>query len=104
MQLLTGGTTFEPAARALQILAWAAPFVSLNYVLSVTMNAADDQRLLAWVLGFAALFNLVLNFILIPRYSFFGASASTVATEVLITLALAVRYTRYTRRRLAASA
>lgn len=102
LRLLTGGTTFEPAAQALQILAWAAPFVSLNYVLSVTMNAADDQRLLAWVLGVAALFNLAVNFILIPRYSFFGASAATVATEALITLALGIRYARHTRLRLAA--
>ena len=97
--LLTGSQTFIPAANALKILAWAAPFMALNYILSVSMNAADDHRWLAWVLGIAALFNLVFNFLVIPTYSFYGASVTTVMTEALITLALSVRCWRrlYTR-------
>ena len=97
MRLLTGGEVFAPAAEALKILAWAAPFMAINYVLSVTLNASDDQNRLAWVLGGAALFNVALNFVVIPLYSFYGACASTLATEALITMLLGLRYLRHTR-------
>jgi O-antigen/teichoic acid export membrane protein len=101
MLFVKGDPSFTPAANALKILAWAAPFMCLNGLLSITLSATDDQRWLAAILGVAALMNLVLNFVLIPVYSFFGACAATLLTEGTITLMLGLRYYRHTHVRLA---
>jgi O-antigen/teichoic acid export membrane protein len=36
------------------------------------------------IMGGAALINIILNFILIPKYSYFGAAIATVASEVFL--------------------
>ncbi len=100
MVLIKGDTSLAPAAAALRVLAWAAPFMAVNGLMATILSATDDQRMLAVILGCAAIFNVVLNLFLIPPYSFFGACASTLVTESFITLALAYRYYRHTHLRL----
>ena len=97
MELLKGDASFTPAADALRILIWALPFMSINRMLSVTMNATDDQNVLASILGIAAVFNVGLNFILIPSLSFLGAAIATLATEGLIALMLGARFAMHTQ-------
>ncbi len=92
MLLIKGDDTFLPAAGALMILAWVAPFMCMNNLMTVSLSAADDQRILAYILGCAALVNLLLNFIVIPRYSFYGACFSTLITEVIVTAFLVFRF------------
>jgi len=36
------------------------------------------------IMGGAALINIILNFILIPKYSYFGAAIATVASEIFL--------------------
>ncbi|MGA7304963.1 MAG: polysaccharide biosynthesis C-terminal domain-containing protein, partial [Rhodothermales bacterium] len=70
------------------------PFAALNYLLSTAMTAANNEKTLAWVLGFAALLNVVLNLILIPEYSLYGAAAATITTEAVILIILTIRFLR----------
>ncbi|MBD3360288.1 hypothetical protein GF366_00635, partial [Candidatus Peregrinibacteria bacterium] len=52
-----------------------------------TMLAANNRQLLTTRnSGICAVFNIVLNFGLIPKYGFMGAAAATLATEVLLTV------------------
>lgn len=74
----------EPAIALLRILVWAFPIAAINSVLAATMTASDLQKKLAWVLGFAALLNIGLNYVLIPILSATGASYATIATEVFV--------------------
>ena len=83
-----------PAIDALQILIWTFPFASVNYLLSTALTATDDQKALAWMLGAAAVFNIALNGVLIPLYSFYGACAATLLTEAGLTGAMSLRYLR----------
>ncbi len=83
-----------PAIDALQFLIWTFPFASVNYVLSTALTATDDQKARAWMLGVEAVFNIALNGILIPLYSFYGACVATLMTQAGLTGAMSVRYQR----------
>lgn len=83
-----------PAIDALQFLIWTFPFASVNYVLSTALTATDNQKALAWMLGVAAVFNIALNGVLIPVYSFYGACAATLLAQAGLTGAMSMRYLR----------
>lgn len=95
MNFIKGGLTVAASAKALRILAWAAPLMGVNFLLGITLSAADDQRMLAWMTGLAALLNILLNALLIPSYSLYGAAAATLATEAFITVLFGFRYLRH---------
>jgi len=46
--------------------------------------SANRQNRLALIAGAGALINIVLNFFLIPEFSFFGAAVATILTETFI--------------------
>ncbi len=58
----------------------------LDYVL----NMLGEQNLTAVILGFAAAFNLALNFIAIPYFGLLGAAAATSASLVMVSLLLKI--------------
>jgi O-antigen/teichoic acid export membrane protein len=51
-------------------------------VISHAISSIGKQRYTAKVVAASAVLNLILNFILIPRYSFVGAAFATLASEV----------------------
>jgi O-antigen/teichoic acid export membrane protein len=104
IHLIDPSPEFTPAASALQILCWTFPFMCINNVINTTLIATDDQRAAATLLGGAVVGNIVLNFSLIPIYSFYGACVATLLTEAGITIAMGLRYAFYTRIRLITSA
>lgn len=90
--LLDSDPASAAAAGALQILAWTFPIAALNYLFSTALTAADDEKILAWILAGAAALNIALNFVLIPHYSLNGAAAATLVTELSIAISLAFRF------------
>lgn len=96
--ILEEGSAAEPATKALKILVWTFPFASVNYIFSTALTASNDQNALAWMLGAAVVFNIVLNLVLIPSYSLYGASYATLATQVMVLAALTTRYFMLRRR------
>lgn len=83
------GPVFEASIPALQILMLGLPFLFLNFPVGYLLNAANRQTIntinIAIVLGI----NIVLNFILIPKWNFIGASiASLTSTIILFSLGL----------------
>lgn len=70
------GAGYLPAAQAVRILMPSLVFVFLSFPLGALLNATDRQRWQTGVLGFGAALNIVLNIVLIPRWSFIGASWS----------------------------
>jgi O-antigen/teichoic acid export membrane protein len=82
------GPNYAGAEGALTIL--------MAHVMAFHLTAAYGTPLLAWqcdkpytvILGVGALVNVALNFALIPRFGIVGAAAATVATQVLIWIAL----------------
>lgn len=69
---------------ALQILIWALLIGSVNYLLVVLLTSIDKQRLSTISMGFCVIANILMNYILIPLYSYKGASLATVVTECIL--------------------
>lgn len=82
------GDSFSGGTLALQVLIWSQIFVFVNYLMGFLLNSIDKQMYFTKVTGAAALANIVLNIMLIPKYSFVGAAFSTVVAELLIFLLL----------------
>ena len=75
------GNEFSGSVIALQILIWASAIMYVTMVQGTTIVTANRQMFSFKVTIVAALLNIILNYIVIPKYSYIGASAATVATE-----------------------
>lgn len=78
------GPAFSPAIISLQILIWTTPIIFLTYMLRFLLISKDKQFLVLKIIFICMAFNIILNLILIPKYSYLGTSLSTVATELLL--------------------
>lgn len=81
------GQSFAPAATALRWLLLGLPCIYIIWVLHAVAISAERTRVLLWVTSAGTLLNVGLNLLLIPRYSYDGAAAATVVSE-LVALAL----------------
>ena len=75
------GNEFAGSVIALQILIWAAAIMYVTMVQGSTIVTANRQRFSFKVCVVSATLNVILNLIVIPKYSYMGASATTVVTE-----------------------
>jgi O-antigen/teichoic acid export membrane protein len=78
------GLNFLNSVLAFQILMVMAGVLLLYAGFSSALIVTNNQRKIFWVVLGGALANIILNLILIPKYSLYGAAAATVATHVLI--------------------
>ena len=81
---IVAGSDFEASVTPARILACALPVLFVSPVFYNLLFAVNRQRALL-LIGLAALLvNVALNLVLIPRYSYNGAAAATVASETLV--------------------
>lgn len=78
------GHQYDQAGVVLQILIWTVCFLFINGAASTALNASHKEYSVTKIYLVAAIFNVILNLFLIPKYSYIGASISTVLSEVLI--------------------
>lgn len=69
---------------AFKILIVAELFIFLTFIMGNLISAANKQNMFAKIAGLGALFNIILNFILIPKYSLYGAAFATLLTYFLM--------------------
>lgn len=86
--LLIYGPDFVPSTIALQILIWSEVLIFLNAVFGNLFNSINRQAIVAKQTILATVLNIILNLVLIPKYSYVGASAATVATQLFAFLFL----------------
>lgn len=79
---LVYGPEYAPSVIALQILIWSAALIFINAIMSNMLNSIDKQALMAKQTAISALINLMANIILIPSYSYVGASIATLLTQL----------------------
>jgi len=83
--LLFAGPDYLPqSAVALQMLIWFLPFSFVNGATQYLLIAINQQRYITFSFLLAAGFNVVANLLLIPRFGFMGAAATTVASEWIL--------------------
>jgi O-antigen/teichoic acid export membrane protein len=80
------GSDFEPAAIALKILIWSTVFIFMSLPFGTFLNSINKQIVTTKIAAGGAVLNTVLNLFIIPKYSYIGASATTVITELAILL------------------
>jgi len=81
---LIGGAGFMEAVPVLRLLAMAMVFIFFGNFFTNVIIAGNLQRKLMGILLIAAIFNVSLNLILIPRFSYIGAAATSSLTEGLV--------------------
>lgn len=81
--LLIYGTEYQPSILALMILIWAVFFSFLAHAPMYILNSTNKQVIYTKVVFIGMIVNVIMNLILIPKYSLNGASVATVFTEFL---------------------
>ena len=84
------GDAYAPAAGVTTILMVAAGFIVVSLALGYTAVALGHERLYGQVTIGVAAANVMVNLIAVPLYGMYGAAITALATEVVLTLILAV--------------
>ena len=79
---------FAPAGLAFQILILTTGIIFIHRPFFDVLVSLNHQRKIFWITLSGALFNVVLNVFLIPKYSLYGAAFATFLTNILILLIL----------------
>ncbi len=82
------GSSYIPAAPALQILSIGVLMFSLGMLLTITLQGIGRPDINAKLIGFSAIVNLVLNLVMVPGFGIIGAAtASAISYFCYISLA-----------------
>ena len=81
--LILYGQSFLPATNTLMILTWCTIFSFLGVAKSIWLISEGKQRYEKWFTFIGLVFNLILNYFLIPVLGIEGAAISTLVTQFL---------------------
>lgn len=98
IRIVSGGG-FSESAPVLRVLIFALGCIFFGNYFNMLLVVGNAQKKLMQTLFFAALFNLALNAILIPQFSYMGAATTSLLTEalvVILTSFLVRKYIHYT--------
>lgn len=87
------GPLYLEGTFALQILIWSIFTIYANMPFAFLLLASEKQKEYMYTVVMGVIVNLILNFLLIPRYSLLGASIATIICE-LVVLNLILFYSR----------
>lgn len=95
--LLIYGLTFLPGVIALQILVWSVPLIFIDSAFTYLFNSINRQITVTKIMGVVAFINVVLNYLLIPYFSYIGASIVMVISDLvtLMFMVFVLRTTNY---------
>lgn len=88
------GNAYYPSVIALQILIWATVITFINASYNQLFQSSNKQMTITKIAFLGMILNIVLNLILIPKYSYIAASINTLITELsgaIIILSIAHR-------------
>lgn len=86
---LIGGAGFAESAGTLRVLIFSLVFIFFGSFFNAVMIAANLQKKLMYILGTAAFLNVLLNVLLIPKFSYTGAAYVAVFTELFVAVVVA---------------
>ena len=84
--LLIYGPEYIDSAPTLSILIWTVCLLFVASPGNILLQASHKEITVTKIYAIAAVFNIVLNFILIPKFSFIGAAITTVVSDILIVI------------------
>jgi len=80
------GPAFTASIIALQIIMIGLVFIFLNYPVGNLLNACNKQMVNTVNMGIALLVNVIMNWFLIPEYTYVGAAISMLVSAILLVL------------------
>jgi O-antigen/teichoic acid export membrane protein len=83
---LTAGQDFAAAGPILRLLIFAVAAIFLGTMFSHAVIALDKQKKMIIFYVFTSISSLIAYFLLIPKFSYFGAAAVTIYSELLIAI------------------
>jgi O-antigen/teichoic acid export membrane protein len=83
IRIISGGD-FQESAGVLRVLIFALGFIFFGHFFTMLLVVGNAQKKLMQMLLVAATFNIIINLVLIEKYSYFGAAGASVATEMLV--------------------
>jgi O-antigen/teichoic acid export membrane protein len=95
---LIGGAGFVESGQVLRILIFALAFIFFGQFFNTLLIVGNLQKKLMWTLSIAAIINIVLNLIFIPKFSYTAAAYISVITEsvvVLLTAYMTIKKLKY---------
>ena len=87
---LAGGNEFIGSAEVLKILIFAVSAIFFSHIFGNTAIACHQQKKIMWIYMSVALLSVILNLILIPKYSYYGAAIAVTISEVTVALSILV--------------
>lgn len=84
------GADYQPATLAFKLLMIVAGISFLYFPFSLILVAANQQKKNFLLILLGALINIILNFILIPKYSFYGVAGATIISSAIVLLSVVV--------------
>lgn len=94
---VVAGPDFAVAGNVLRLLIIASSTIYLGTVFSHAVIAIDKQKSIIGAYAFVAITALIGYFLFIPRYSYYGAAAVTIYSELAIALAAFALVWRHSR-------
>lgn len=76
------GEAYLPATSSLQISAWYTMFAMLGTARGIWIVCENKAKYVKYYLGLGSILNVVLNYLLIPRFGPGGAAAATLITQI----------------------
>lgn len=86
------GYSYLESGAVFQILIWATVFTFLNSAFVQLFQSTNEQLVVTKVTAIGLIINIILNLILIPKYTYIGASVSTLITEFIVAFLLIRAY------------
>ena len=80
------GHEYDEASSVLSILIWTVCLLFISGAGNNLLNASHKEKTVTKIYAIAAVFNIVLNFFMIPYFSYNGAAITTVLSDVLIVI------------------
>jgi O-antigen/teichoic acid export membrane protein len=88
VELLSSDSSFDEGARVVAILAFAKAAYAAYIVMAIGVGRARRTQFNWVITGAAALVNVGLNLLLVPRYEMFGSAAATAAAFAVLFLGM----------------
>jgi len=94
---ILGGAEFTDSVLVLKILTLALPFFFVTAPLQWFLITVGKERVLPAIYALAAVVNVSVNIVFIPRFSYLASISATVLSEVLILVMLGIAFLRFRR-------
>ena len=86
------GEAYLPASSVLKVVSWYTAFSYLGVARNAWIVSEGKQKYLKYIYGAAAILNVVMNLLLIPRMGTIGAATATLITQILTSIILPIMF------------